>query len=83
MLVECLMHKVHKIVNTFQRVSKSSSDWMNSTGFPGDLYGAFFNGPPGNKGIVMPNPFMEKESVMFTTVTMRAQDQLSAGFSKP
>lgn len=42
------MHTAHKIGNT-ARVSKLSSDWMNSTGFPGDLYVEFFNGLPGNK----------------------------------
>ncbi len=28
-------------------VSKSSSDWLNYTGFPGDVCVAFFNIPPG------------------------------------
>ncbi len=39
-----------------------SSDWLNSTGFPGDVCVAFFNVPPGNKDAVMPNLLTEEES---------------------
>ncbi len=65
-------------------VSKSSSDWLNYTGFPGDVCVGFFNVPPGNKDAMAPNPLMKEESRhVFTTVTMNAyQDQINAGFSK-
>ncbi len=43
-------------------VSKSSSDWLNYTGFPGDLCVVFFNVPPGNKDAVAPNPLTKEES---------------------
>ncbi len=43
-------------------VSKSSSDWLDYTGFPGDVCVAFFNIPPGNKNAVVPNPFTKEES---------------------
>ncbi len=43
-------------------MSKSSSDWLNYTGFPGDVCVAFFNVPPGNKDAVMPNPLTKEES---------------------
>ncbi len=49
------MHMVHKIGNT-SGVSKSSSDWLNYTGFPGDVCVTFFNIPLGNKDAVAPNP---------------------------
>ncbi len=51
----------HKSGNT-SGVSKSSSDWLNYTGFPGDVCVAFFNVPPGNKDAVMPNPLTKEES---------------------
>ncbi len=47
-LVKRLMHMLHLSGNT-SVVSKSSSDWLNYTGFPGDVCVAFFNVPPGNK----------------------------------
>ncbi len=40
-------------------VLKSSSDWLNSTGFPGDVRVAFFNG---NKDAVELNPLTKEES---------------------
>ncbi len=45
-------------------VSKSSSDWLNYTGFPGDVCErrTFFNVPPGNKDAVTPNPLTKEES---------------------
>ncbi len=42
-------------------VWKSSSDWLNFTGFLGDLV-SFFNVPPGNKDAMKPNPLMKEES---------------------
>ncbi len=60
-LAKHLMHMAHLSGNT-SGVSKSSSDWLNSTGFPGDVCVAFFNVPPGNKDAVMPNPIMKEES---------------------
>ncbi len=44
-------------------VSKSSSDWLNYTGFPGDVCVTFFNVPPGNKDAVTPNPSRKKKAV--------------------
>ncbi len=38
------MHTAHKNWNT-SRVSKLSSDWLNYTGFPGDVCVVFFNVP--------------------------------------
>ncbi len=43
-------------------MSKLSSDWLNYTGFPGDVCVAFFNVPPGNKDAVVPNPLTKEES---------------------
>ncbi len=41
-LAKRLMHMAHLSGNT-SGVSKSSSDWLNYTGFPGDVCVAFFN----------------------------------------
>ncbi len=54
------MHMAHLSGNT-SGVSKSSSDWLNFTGFPGDVCVAFFNVPPGNKDAVTPNPLTKEE----------------------
>ncbi len=55
------MHMAHLSGNT-SGVSKSSSDWLNYTGFPGDVCVTFFNVPPGNKDAVAPNPLTKEES---------------------
>ncbi len=60
-LTKRLMHMAHLSGNT-SGVSKSSSDWLNSTGFPGDVCVAFFNVPPGNKDAVATNPLTKEES---------------------
>ncbi len=60
-LDERLMHTAHLAGNT-SGVSKSSSDWLDYTGFPGDVCVAFFNVLPGNKDAVMPNPLTKEES---------------------
>ncbi len=60
-LAERLMYMTHKNGNT-SGVSKSSSDWLNYPGFPGDVCVAFFNVPPGNKNAVAPNPLTKEES---------------------
>ncbi len=60
-LAKCLMHVVHLSGNT-SGVSKSLSDWLNYTGFPGDLCVAFFNVLPGNKDAVTPNSLTKEES---------------------
>ncbi len=60
-LAKRLMHMAHKSGNT-SGVSKSSSDLLNYTGFPGDVRVAFFNVPLGNKDAVMPNPLTKEES---------------------
>ncbi len=54
------MHMAHLSGNT-SGVSKSS-DWLNYTGFPGDVCVVFFNVPPGNKDAVVPNPLTKEES---------------------
>ncbi len=54
------MHMVHLSGNT-SGVSKSSSDWLDYTGFPGDVCVMFFNVPPGNKDVVMNNDALTKE----------------------
>ncbi len=56
-----LMHIVHLSGNT-SGVSKSSSDWLNYTGFPGDVCVIFFNVLPGNKVSVAPNSLTKEES---------------------
>ncbi len=77
----------HKSGNT-SGVSKSSSDWLNYTGFPGDVCVVFFNVLPRNKDAVAPNQMFRfakrnKKAVVFTTVMTNAyQDQINAGFSK-
>ncbi len=53
-LAKRLMHMAHLSGNT-SGVSKSSSDWLNYTGFPGDVCVAFFT------------PLRKKKSVVFTT----------------
>ncbi len=77
------MHMAHLSGNT-SGVLKSSSDWLNYTGFPGDVCVTLFNVPPGNKDAVAPNPLTKKKkAVVFTNVTTNTcQDQLHAGFSK-
>ncbi len=60
-LVKHLMHMAHLSGNT-SGVSKSLSDWLDYTGFPGDVCVAFFNIPPGNKDAVTPNPLTKEES---------------------
>ncbi len=60
-LAKRLMHMAHLSGNT-SGVSKSSSDWLNYTGFPGDLCVAFFNVTPVNKHAVTPNPLTKEES---------------------
>ncbi len=55
------MHMVHLSGNT-SGVLKLSSDWLNSTGFPGDVFVTFSNVPPGNKDAVVPNSLTKEES---------------------
>ncbi len=58
---KCLIHMAHKSGN-ISEVSKSSSDWLDYTGFLGDACVAFFNVPSGNKDAVTPNPLTKEES---------------------
>ncbi len=60
-LAKRLMHMVHLSENT-SVVSKSSSDWLNYTGFPGDVCVTFFNAPLGNNDAVVPNSLAKEES---------------------
>ncbi len=75
------MHMVHLSGNT-SGVSKSSSDWLNYTGFPGDMCVAFFNVPPGNKDAMTPNPLTKEESCRVYKRDDERLNQLNAGFSK-
>ncbi len=59
-LAKHLMHMAHKSGNT-SGVSKLYSDLLNYTGFPGDVYVAFFNVPPGNKEAITPKPLTKEE----------------------
>lgn len=69
-LAECQMHMTYGIGNT-PGVSKSSSYWMNSTGFPGDTCVAFLSGPLGNKAVVTPKPLaLKKKAIVFKTDSM-------------
>ncbi len=78
-LAERLMHMAHKSGKT-SGVSKSSSNWLNYTGFPGDACIAFFNVPLWNKDAVTLNPLTEKESRRVYNCAYR--DLLNAGFLK-
>ncbi len=73
-----LMHMVHLSGNT-SRVSKSSSDWLDYTGFPGDVCVALFNVLPGNQVAVAPNPLTKEKSCRVYNCDNRC---LSAGVSK-
>ncbi len=44
------------------RVSKLLSDWLDYTGFPGDVCVTFFKVSPGNKDAAAPNPLTKEES---------------------
>ncbi len=65
-------------------VSKSSSDWLNYTGFPGNV--CVSRSSTFRLETKMPwhqTPSRKKKAVVFTTVTTSAyQDQLNTGFSK-
>ncbi len=63
-------------------VSKSSSDWLDYTGFLGDVCVAFFNVLPGNKNSVAPNPLTKEKSHNLQLTTSTCQDQLNTEFSK-
>ncbi len=52
---------VHLSGNT-SGVSKSSSDWFNYAGFPGDVCVAFFNVLSKNNDVVAPNSLTKEES---------------------
>ncbi len=79
-LAKLLMHMEHERGKALE-VSKPSSDWLNYTGFPGDVCVAFFNLPSGNKDAVMPNSLTKEEVVMFTTVMKSAhQGQVNLFF---
>ncbi len=60
-LAKRLMRMAHLSGNT-SGVSKSSSDWLNYTGFPGDVCVTFFNVLPGNNDAVTPKPLTKEES---------------------
>ncbi len=60
-LAKRLMHMAHLSGNT-SGVSKSSSDWLNYTGFPGDVSVTFFNVPSVKKDDVAPNLLTKEES---------------------
>ncbi len=67
------MHMAHKSEKS-SGVSKSSSDWLNYTGFPGDVCRVLCR---------TQRRVAKEESGVFTTVMTNAyQGQLNAGFSK-
>ncbi len=81
-LAKRLMHMADKSGNT-SGVSKSSSDWLNYTEFPGDVCVVFFNVQPGNKNAVTPNPLTKEESHrVYNCDDERLLGQLNAGFSE-
>ncbi len=76
------LHMAHLSGNT-SGVSKSSSDWLNYTGFPGDVCVAFFNILPGNQNVVAPNPLTKEGKPSCLQLTTSAcQDQRNTEFSK-
>ncbi len=60
-LAKRLMHMVHLSGNN-SVVSKLSSDWLNFTGFPGDVCVTFFNALLGNNDAVTSNSLAKEES---------------------
>ncbi len=81
-LAKRLMHMAHFSGNT-SGVSKSSSNWLDYTGFPGDVCVTFFNVLPGNKNAVTPNPLTKEESRrVYNGDNERLSVQLNTGFSK-
>ncbi len=64
----------------------SSSDWLNSTGFPGVCVSRVSRSLTTRLETKMPwsqTPSRKKKAVVFTAVTTNAyQDQINAGFSK-
>jgi len=74
-----LMHMLHLSGNA-SRVSKSSSDWLDYTGFPWDVCVAFFNVSPGNKDDVAPKPSWKPSCLQMWWQAY--QDQLNTGVSK-
>ncbi len=61
-------------------VSKSSLDWLNCTGCPGDVCVIFFNVLPENKDAVSPNLLTKEES--HRVYNCEIEDHLKTGFSK-
>ncbi len=84
-LAKRLMHTGHLAGNT-SGVSKSSSNCVDYTGFPGDECVVFFNVPLGNKNAVLPNLPHERRKPpclqLMTSACHACLDQLNAGFSK-
>ncbi len=77
------MHMAHLSGNT-SGVSKSSSDWLNYTGFPGDVCVAFFNVPAWKqryRGAKHPHE-RRKPSCLQMWRLNAYQGQLNALFSK-
>jgi len=63
-------------------VSKSSSDWLDYAGCPGDVCVAFFNVLPENNNSVAPNPLTKEESLSLQLTTSACQNQLNTEFLK-
>ncbi len=82
-LAKRLMHMAHKSGNT-SGVLKSSSDWLNYTGFPGDV--CVSRSLTFHLETKMPwcqTLSRKKKAVVFTTVMTNAyQDQINTEFSK-
>lgn len=67
-LAKRLMHMGHKSGNT-SGVSKSSSDWLNSTGFPGDMRVTSLMFHLETKMPWRQTPSLKKKAKVFTSVT--------------
>ncbi len=81
-LAKRLMHMVHFSRNT-SVVSKSSSDWLNYTGFSGRRVSRSLTFHLETKMLWRQTPSRKKKAVVFTNVTANAyQSRLNAGFPK-
>ncbi len=72
-----LVSDAHLSGNT-SGVLKSSSDWLNYAGFPGDVCVTFFNVPPGNKDALV----KEESRRVYKCDANAYQSRLNAGFQK-
>ncbi len=80
---DCWLNVTAHLAGNTSGVSKSSSDWLNYTGFPGDVCVAFFNVPPGNKyAVTLKPPHKRRKPSCLQLTASACQDQLNTGFTK-